>query len=117
MRSSDGSKCVCTEGFYDPDGDGPRTECIPCEPGFACTQGQRTPCPPHTYQPAPQATACINCASTRDSDGIYSNCGSKKQLQHCAAGQSALTCTPCAQCSKAYLTSSVANQVGCYKSH
>ena len=114
--SDDGSRCVCLNGLYDPDGDGPRVECIPCEPGHKCMQGIKIPCPPHTYQPSSQTTTCMNCASTGDSNGVY-NCGDKKQLQHCAAGQSALMCVPCTQCSRPYLTSSVANQKLCYDSN
>lgn len=118
MPNSAYSKCVCKSGFYDPDGDGPRQECVMCEAGNYCAGGFKLPCPAHTYQDAGEATACKSCASTRDENGIYSNCGQRKQLQYCAAGQSALVCVPCAMCRKAYLTSSVVEtQVDCYKSH
>ena len=117
MENHDFSKCVCKEGYYDPDGDGPRVECLRCEPGSWCKEGVKTLCPPHTYQDGYEQTECKSCSSTSDVNGIYSSCGQRKQLQFCGEGQTARVCVPCSHCKKAYLSTSVSNQVDCYNSN
>jgi hypothetical protein len=113
--SQDYTKCVCMPGFYESS----PAKCAACPPGHMCPQGEKIMCPQHTYQPAWQATACLNCVPGGTKDGIYSACGAGKQLAWCQPGKAddvSTNCVACSRCKRPYLPAS-ADQVDCYRSN
>jgi hypothetical protein len=115
--SEDGSACVCKPGLY-PVGSG----CKQCETGHMCPKGELVRCPMHHYQPATEATSCLQCGSTGDENGFFACNRRGHLLQFCdpavpsSQNQSlALNCRPCNQCRRAYVISTDPSQVGCYR--
>lgn len=67
----------CPDGYYGPTGQvlGSIDECLPCEPGFYCQVGVRTPCGEVTYNPfwrANNRTACERCPDYSSSFALNS---------------------------------------------
>jgi hypothetical protein len=116
--SADGSECVCKPGLY-PVG----RQCKQCEPGYMCPEGRLVQCPAHYYQPASQATSCLQCGSTGDENGFYACNRRGFLLQFCdplVAGSQNQSlqgnCRPCQQCRRPYVVNSEdKNLVGCYR--
>ena len=76
-------------------------------------------CPPHTYQPNEGATACLECVPGATEDGIYSGCGTGRQLAWCNAGKAdglTANCKPCSHCKRPFLKEAE-GQVNCYRSN
>jgi hypothetical protein len=116
QRSSpDYSKCVCEDGFYESATD----VCTPCPAGNFCVGGTKEMCRRHTYQPNTQATTCIECVPGATEDGIYSSCGTGRQLAWCNPGKyTSLTenCKACSQCKHPFLPQTE-EQFDCYRSN
>lgn len=116
--SADGSQCLCRPGMY-PVGDA----CVPCLAGHMCPNGTLVQCPKHYYQPATEATSCLQCGSTGDENGFYALCGRRGyMLRFCDPAQPTTqdrpltsNCVPCNQCKRPYVASTDPNMVECYR--
>lgn len=115
--SEDGSACVCKPGLY-----AIGSSCKQCEAGHMCPNGTLVPCPMHYYQPATEATSCLQCGSTGDESGFYACNRRGYMLQFCDPARPSSqnqslprNCVPCHQCRRAYIMDQDAQLVGCYR--
>jgi hypothetical protein len=119
IQSLDGSSCVCKPGYYTGEGN----TCIQCDPGYFCTDGVKTQCPIHYYQPSHGASACLQCGSSGTSTGFYRDCRVRgQQLQFCDPSvpgsqtrQLQEQCIPCNQCRRVYVQELEGQLSNCYR--
>jgi len=120
---SDG--CVlCPNGKYLPMYS---STCIPCEPGFFCLKGIRTPCPANQYQYLGAETSCLPCTICSGSEYQTMQCNTTTNRQclpcttvcppytymstNCSSDQNS-QCIPCSDCKFMEITVKTCQQDG-----
>ena len=111
VASSDRTRCICQDGYYNPNGND-ASNCVICPPGHYCVGNNKYVCADGTYQNFEGKTECQPC----DVDGnpvFY--CSEGKLPAKCTLANdpvnflylSQLQCVPCSQCKNAIIQSAL----------